>query len=90
MVPMGGPGRLEEKLKAAAGPDWQRHLGSDPQRPNGSPHVLLIASSAAGANDLIKQLPSLHQVDDLPAATKFSCLKGAPHCVASGGSRCPV
>lgn len=65
MVPMGGPGRLEDKLKAAAGPNWRQHLGSDAQRPHGSPNVLLIASSAAGANDLIKQLPSLHQVGQM-------------------------
>ena len=37
MVPLGGPGRLEDKLRAAAGPDWRRHLGADAARPNGSP-----------------------------------------------------
>lgn len=61
MVPLGGAGRLEDKLRAAAGPEWRRHLGADAARPNGSPSVLLIAPSAAGANDLIKQLPALHQ-----------------------------
>lgn len=62
MAPLAGAGSLEEKLKAAAGPQWRQHLGHDAGRPNGSPGVLLIGSSAAGANDLIKQLPSLHQV----------------------------
>ncbi len=62
MAPLAGACGLEERLKAATGPEWRRHLGPDPDRPNGSPSVLLVAASAAGANDLIKQLPSLHQV----------------------------
>lgn len=61
MVQLGEQGGLEQRLKATE-PRWQTEFCSVQHQPNGAPTLLLVGPSAAGANDLIKQLPTFNKV----------------------------
>lgn len=67
MVQLGGTGSLEARLKATE-PRWQSDFCSVQHQPNGAPTLLLVGPSAAGANDLIKQLPAFNKVRGSTAA----------------------
>ena len=60
MASLAGPGALEARLKAAE-PRWRAEFCSDADRPPGAPSLLLIGSSAAEANALIKRLPAFNE-----------------------------
>ena len=52
---------LEAQL-CAAHHGWGARLADPQGHPNGSPLVILVASSAVAANDLAKLLPKLNKV----------------------------
>ena len=61
MVQLGRQGTLEQCLKAVE-PRWQSDFCNVQNQANGAPTLLLVGPSAAGANDLIKQLPTFNRV----------------------------
>jgi len=65
---LAGLGDLEARLKAAE-PRWRAEFCSDADRPPGAPSLLLIGSSAAEANALIKRLPAFNEARPVEALT---------------------
>lgn len=61
ILQLGKEGKLEQCLKSVE-PRWQSDFCNVQHQPNGAPTLLLVGPSAAGANDLIKQLPTFNKV----------------------------